>query len=240
MSIALQILGLIDLTSLNDDDNEDKIIKLCNIAHTTYGDVAAICIYSRFIPVAKVALHQSRLNIPIATVVNFPHGSSDIELALYEIQLAIARGADEIDLVFPYHYFKNGNFKVCHTMLNQAKQICGDKLLKVILETGELKTAELITKASQISIECGADFIKTSTGKVAVNATLTAAEVMLNVIHASGGGCGFKASGGIRTVIEALQYVDLATKIMGQDWVSPKTFRLGASALLNDVLLNLK
>ncbi len=237
--MVLQILGLIDLTSLNDDDNEDTIIKLCNTAHTTYGNVAAICIYSRFIPIAKHRLHQSQLNIPIATVVNFPHGSSDIELTLYEIQLALARGADEIDLVFPYHYFKNGNFKICHTLLSQAKQMCGGKLLKVILETGELKTTELIAAASQLSIECGADFIKTSTGKVVVNATLTAAEVMLNTIRASGGSCGFKASGGIRTVIEARQYIDLATKIMGQNWVNPKTFRLGASTLLNDVLIHL-
>lgn len=235
-TIAKQVLELIDLTSLNDNDNESVILELCKNAKNDYGNVPAVCVYSRFIPIAKKTLNQSYPNIKIATVVNFPHGSSDIELVLYETKLAVDRGADEIDLVFPYHYFKNNELQVCHDMISQVKQICGSKTLKVILETGELKTPELIKNASEMSIKNGADFIKTSTGKVSVNATLESAEIMLNAIKSSNKKCGFKASGGIKTVNEAKQYLELATKIMGAEWLNSNNFRFGASSLLNDVL----
>jgi deoxyribose-phosphate aldolase len=230
---ALKILSLIDLTSLNDNDNDTAIATLCEKAKTQYGLVPAVCIYSRYIPLARNILNTA---IKIATVTNFPHGSSDIDLALYETQLAIKRGADEVDIVFPYHYLKNGDSALGWHMVKQAKQICGDKILKVIIESGELKSPFLIKQASNISIDAGADFIKTSTGKVAVNATLEAAEIMLECIDNSGKKCGFKAAGGIRTVEEASKYLDLTAKIMGEAWITPDNFRFGASSLLGDAI----
>lgn len=233
---AEQTLGLIDLTSLNDNDNDSAIIALCNKSKTDFGYTPAICIYSRFIPLAKTTLQTINPEVKIATVTNFPHGSSDLEIALFETELALKRGADEVDIVFPYHYLKQGNRSIGASMVKKAKQLCGNKTLKVIIESGELKTPELIKQASVISIENGADFIKTSTGKVATNATLEATEIMLMVIKESNAKCGFKAAGGIRTVVEAKAYLDLASKIMGNAWINANNFRFGASGLLNDVL----
>lgn len=235
-NIAKQILSLIDLTSLNDNDNEETIKNLCQNTTNNYGHVPAVCIYSRFIPYAKKLLYKINPAIKIATVVNFPHGSGDIELASHEISLALERGADEIDIVFPYHELIDGNEKIGFDMITAAKKICHDKTLKVIIESGILKTKNLIETASKISIESGADFIKTSTGKVAVNATLEATEIMLNVIKNNGKICGFKAAGGIKTVAEAVKYLELTKNIMGADWITSNNFRFGASSLLSDVI----
>lgn len=233
---AKQILGLLDLTSLNDNDNSSVISDLCHKTTNKYGHVPAICIYSRFIPVAKQNLHTINSAVKIATVTNFPHGSDDLDLASYETTLAINRGCDEVDIVFPYHLLIRGNSKFGGELVKAAKAICGKKTLKVIIESGVLKTEKLIKLASEISLENGADFIKTSTGKVPVNATLEAAEIMLHVIKSSGKHAGFKAAGGIRTVADAIPYLELANKIMGKDWINANTFRFGASSLLNDVI----
>lgn len=238
-SPAQQILSLIDLTSLNDNDSQDNIIQLCDNSVTKFGNVAAICIYSHFIPVARELYAKRNLSMKIATVVNFPHGSLDLERALFETKLALERGADEVDIVFPYHALIGGNQDIGAQMIAKAKQLCSDKVLKVIIESGELNSAELIKTASEIAIENGADFIKTSTGKVKINATLAASEIMLNAIKTSGAKCGFKAAGGIRNINEAVQYLELAETIMGEKWVSSTTFRFGASALLQDVLAKL-
>lgn len=236
--IAKKILSLIDLTSLNDTDTNFDIVNFCKLAKTEFGNVPAICIFSRFIPLAKK--HLKNKKIKIATVTNFPHGSNDIKIALYETKLAIKRGANEVDIVFPYHALIQGDFDIAAKMIKNAKKICKKKTLKVIIESGILKNKDLIKMASEISIKNGADFIKTSTGKVAINATLEAAEIMLNTIKESGKKCGFKAAGGIKTVDEAQKYILLADKIMGENWVSSKTFRFGASGLLTDVLNVLK
>jgi deoxyribose-phosphate aldolase len=233
--IAKQILGLIDLTSLNDKDTKQVITNLCSRANNQFGNVAAICIFSEFIAEAKLVLNKLDSKVKIATVVNFPAGHSDIELTGYESKLALARGANEIDLVLPYHQLKQGNTKICAEMVRQIKSICKDKTLKVILETGELSRQE-IKLASEISIYNGADFIKTSTGKVSVNATIDAAEIMLNVIKESGKKCGFKASGGIKTVAQALTYINLAENIFDESWITPCNFRFGASGLIGDVI----
>lgn len=233
---AQKTLSLIDLTSLNDNDTDLNIEALCKKTQTSFGSVPAICIYSRYIPLARSLLKTHNPSVKIATVTNFPHGSSDLDLALYETSLAIKRGADEVDIVFPYHYLKNGDTAIGHTMVSEAKKICGNKVLKVIIESGELKTPELIKQASEISIQAGADFIKTSTGKVAINATLAATEIMLTAIKASGKACGFKAAGGIRDVKEAAKYLDLTAQIMGDAWINANNFRFGASGLLTDVL----
>lgn len=230
---SLRALKLMDLTTLNDDDTDEKVIALCHQAKTPVGNTAAICIYPRFIPIARKTLkEQGTPEIRIATVTNFPHGNDDIEIALAETRAAIAYGADEVDVVFPYRALMAGDRDIGFELVKACKEACGGKLLKVIIESGELKDAALIRAASEISIRAGADFIKTSTGKVPVNATLEAADVMLNVIREQGGKCGFKAAGGVKSAAEAKQYLELAGGLLGDAWVNADHFRFGASSLL--------
>lgn len=235
-AVAQQTLGLIDLTTLNYNDTNETVIELCKKAKTDFGSVPAICIFRQFIPAAKQYFAENKLNVKIATVTNFPHGGADLELALRETQEAIDLGADEVDIVFPYQALIAGNDQIGAEMVKRAKQICGTKTLKVIIESGVLSDPKLIEQASDICIANGADFIKTSTGKVAVNATLEATEIMLNSIKKAGGKCAFKAAGGVRSVAEAKEYLDLTAKIMGVNWINADTFRFGASSLLGDVL----
>ncbi|KLV04461.1 deoxyribose-phosphate aldolase [Photobacterium aquae] len=236
---ALRALKLMDLTTLNDDDTDAKVIELCKNAKTPVGNTAAICIYPRFIPVAKKQLcEQGTPEVRIATVTNFPHGNDDIEIAVAETKAAVAYGADEVDVVFPYRALMAGNEEVGFELVKQCKAACGDVLLKVIIETGELKTEELIKKASELSIKAGADFIKTSTGKVPVNATPEYAEIMLNVINDMGVAktVGFKPAGGVRTAEDAQQYLDMADRILGAEWADNMHYRFGASSLLANLL----
>lgn len=235
-AVAQQTLGLIDLTTLNYNDTNETVIELCKKAKTDFGSVPAICIFRQFIPAAKQYFAENKLNVKIATVTNFPHGGADLELALRETQEAIDLGADEVDIVFPYQALIAGNDQIGAEMVKRAKQICGTKTLKVIIESGVLSDPKLIEQASDICIANGADFIKTSTGKVEVNATLEATEIMLNSIKKAGGKCAFKAAGGVRSVAEAKEYLDLTAKIMGVNWINADTFRFGASSLLGDVL----
>lgn len=234
---ASRALGLMDLTSLNDNDTREVISDLCRAAYGPAGTVAAICIYPRFIPHArKVLSGQGAAAVRIATVVNFPHGDADVDIAVAETRAAVAYGADEVDLVFPYRALMAGDADIGAEMVSNCKAACGDKLLKVIIESGELRSAELIRSASLIAIKAGADFIKTSTGKVTVNATLAAAETMLTVIKETGGHCGFKAAGGVKSVVDAAVYLALADRLLGEDWVQPAHFRFGASGLLGNLL----
>ena len=236
---ALKALSLIDLTTLNDNDTDEKVIALCHDAKTAVGNTAAICIYPRFIPIAKKTLReQGTPEIRIATVTNFPHGNDDIAIAVAETKAAIAYGADDVDVVFPYRTLIAGDEKLGFELVKQCKEACGDTLLKVIIETGELKEAHLIKRASEICIEAGADFIKTSTGKVAVNATPEAAEIMLNVIKDMGVAhrVGFKPAGGIRTTEDAKLFLDMAADIMGQEWIDAEHYRFGVSSLLTSLL----
>lgn len=236
---ALRALKLMDLTTLNDDDTDEKVIALCHAAKSPVGNTAAICIYPRFIPIAKKTLReQGTPEIRIATVTNFPHGNDDIEIAVAETKAAIAYGADEVDVVFPYRTLIAGDEKTGFELVKQCKAACGDVLLKVIIETGELKEEALIKRASELSIEAGADFIKTSTGKVAVNATPESAQIMLNVIKDMGVAdkVGFKPAGGVRTAEDAQAYLDMANKTLGQDWADNMHYRFGASSLLANLL----
>ena len=236
--IAQRLLPLIDLTSLNDSDDAAVIEHLCARARTPAGNVAAVCIHAPHIPVAKRAMAGS--DVPIATVTNFPAGAADVRAAEVETAEAVALGADEVDVVFPYAALIAGDRAVGLDLVRAAKAACGPKvLLKVILETGQLRTPALIRAASDIAIAGGADFIKTSTGKTQPGATLEAAQVMLDAIAAARGQrrwVGFKASGGVRTVSEAQAYLALADRILGDGFASAATFRVGASALLDDVL----
>ncbi|WP_428772976.1 deoxyribose-phosphate aldolase [Vibrio sp.] len=240
---ALRALKLMDLTTLNDDDTDAKVIQLCHDAKTPVGTTAAICIYPRFIPIAKKTLReQGTPEVRIATVTNFPHGNDDIEIAVAETKAAVAYGADEVDVVFPYRALMAGDEKVGFELVKQCKAACGDILLKVIIETGELKEEALIKQASQICIAAGADFIKTSTGKVPVNATPEYARMMLEVIRDMGMAetVGFKPAGGVRTAEDAAAYLAMADEILGNNWVDARHYRFGASSLLTNLLNTLE
>ncbi|MCJ2375799.1 deoxyribose-phosphate aldolase [Vibrio sp. ZSDZ34] len=242
-SAALRALKLMDLTTLNEDDTDAKVISLCHDAKTPVGTPAAICIYPRFIPIAKKTLReQGTPEVRIATVTNFPHGNDDVDIAVAETKAAVAYGADEVDVVFPYRALMAGNEDVGFELVKKCKEACGDILLKVIIETGELKEEALIKKASEICIDAGADFIKTSTGKVPVNATPEYARMMLEVIRDKGVAktVGFKPAGGVRTAEDAAAYLAMADEILGGDWVDNMHYRFGASSLLTNLLNTLE
>jgi deoxyribose-phosphate aldolase len=234
-AVATKALSLLDLTNLKDDCTPEQIVALCSKAQTAYGPTAAICIWPRFVMQARTLLGPDS-PIRIATVVNFPSGAMKIEDVLAETRDAVADGADDIDLVIPYRALMSGDDKAVTDMVTAVKAACGNAILKTILETGELKDVALIRKAADLAIAAGADFVKTSTGKVSVNATLEATDIMLQSIRDSRKKVGFKPAGGISTVADAALYLRLADTIMGEDWVMPSTFRFGASGLLDDIL----
>lgn len=240
---ALRALKLMDLTTLNEDDTEQTIIELCKKAKTAVGNTAAVCVYPQFVSAAKKQLNeQGTPDIRVATVTNFPHGGSDVEVAVAETKQAIEYGADDIDVTFPYKALIAGDEKTGYEIVSRCKEECKKhgRLLKVIIESGEL-TDDLIKRASEISIESGADMIKTSTGKVPVNATPEAATIMLNVIADMqvSDRVGFKASGGVQTAEDALQYLEIVDGIFGKDWVVSRNYRFGASSLLSNLLHSL-
>ncbi|MCO5732793.1 deoxyribose-phosphate aldolase [Rhizobium sp. SSA_523] len=233
--VATLALSLLDLTNLRDDCDAQAIAALCERARTPFGTTAAICIWPRFVAQARGLLGAANA-IRIATVVNFPSGDLSLAAVVQETEQAVADGADEIDLVMPYKAFLAGDEAAVSTMVSAVRAACPDACLKVILETGEIKDSGTVRRASELAIAAGADFIKTSTGKVAVNATLEAADIMLRVIRDSRKKVGFKPAGGISTVSEAELYLRLAETIMGPDWLMPSTFRFGASSLLDDIV----
>lgn len=233
-----RVVSLVDYTSLNDADSDESISQFVSKAVTPLGHVAAVCIYPRF--VRLVATELQGAPIKIATVVNFPSGTGQLEESLIEINDALQDGAQEIDVVFPYQKFLAGQTEYAYSYVAGCRAACGDDVkLKVILETGALQELSKIAEASKIALEAGADFIKTSTGKISTGATLDAAATMLLVIKelspTLNRTLGFKASGGIRDMQQAAQYIELADSIMGRSWVTPATFRIGASKLLDEV-----
>lgn len=239
---ARQALALMDYTSLNKDDSDATIEALCQQAKTPAGTPAAVCVYPAFVVTARRALKAHGLEgiVKVATVTNFPHGGDDIMAAARETRSAAASGADEVDVVFPWRALVAGDEETGRELVAACKQAAGEARLKVILETGELKDPALIRRASELALEEGADFLKTSTGKVAVNATLEAAEILLTAIRDSGRDAGVKVAGGIRTVEDALAYLQLAERLMGVAWISPAHFRFGASRLLGNLLQTLQ
>ncbi len=238
---ALLALKLLDLTSLDDSDNDQTVERLSQRAGTTDQHVAALCVMPGLVARAAEALAQRGLQgrVKVATVVNFPSGEEAPEAVIEHARTALTSGADEIDLVFPYRHLIKGDEKSGYQLVSRCRQACSGHTLKVILETGELKSSELIRSASEIALAAGADFLKTSTGKVSVNATVPAATVMMETIRDSGRPTGFKASGGIRTTEDAAVHLDLARDILGEQWLRPERFRFGASSLLDDLLDNL-
>lgn len=231
-AVARRALPLLDLTDLGDSCTETKIDILCRDARS--GGVAAICVWPRFIAQGARALKGT--GIRVATVINFPAGGEDCARATDDTAEALRDGADEIDLVLPYRAFLRGEVAVARDMVEAVRDVCRAATLKVILETGEIVDPAKIRAASRLALEAGADFLKTSTGKSPVSATPEAAEAMLTEIRASGRPAGLKVSGGLRSVADAAAYLALADGMMGAAWVSPKTFRLGASSLFGALM----
>lgn len=236
--LAQRVFTCIDNTTLNATDNATSVEAFCRhtleMCTVTGDHVAAVCVYPRFVKVARCVLSGS--GIRVASVAGaFPHGQLPIELKVEEVKYAIGEGADEIDMVLSRGPLLAGEDEVVRDEVAKMKEACQGHLLKVILETGELPSPTLITQASQLAIDGGADFIKTSTGKIGVGATLEAAETMLKVINENvkktKKTVGFKAAGGISTPEEALAYAEMAKKILGDNYVKNQTFRIGASRL---------
>lgn len=236
--LAQRLLGLIDLTSLNPSDTAETVRTLAASAVTPAGRVAALCIWARFISVARDSLNGT--GVPIAVVANFPAGESNVEAAAAETAAAVADGADEVDVVFPYRAMLSGNEATGVALVRACRAACGPKaILKVILETGQLDCAERIRHASELAIEGGAHFLKTSTGKTQPGATLAAAEAMLDAIafaKARGVNVGLKVSGGVSTIADASAYLELYERRFGAGSATAATFRIGASSLIKPVL----
>jgi deoxyribose-phosphate aldolase len=227
-----EMVALVDLTSLTGDETDAEIAALCAQAQTPAGPVAAVCVYGQYVPRAVAELEGS--GIPVAAVANFPEGDLDARRAVRETEQAVRAGAREIDVVLPWRAFAAGDRAGAMAVVEATREAC-PVLLKVILESGLLKEPELIGAAARDSLAVGADFVKTSTGKLQPAATLPAAAVMLEAVRDHGIG-GFKASGGIRTAEEAAEYLELADALFGPEWAAPATFRFGASSLLADLL----
>lgn len=227
------LIRCLDLTSLSGTETTAQITKLCQnaIRH----NVAAVCVYPRFINQVKKELKNS--DIHIATVINFPKPKTDLTKISSEITEALKLGANEIDAVFPYDEFLKGNLNICEDFLRLCRSSTNDHaLLKIILETGVLKKTGLIAQATSLCLKHQVDFIKTSTGKTDISATPEAANIILETIHSAKSQAGFKASGGLKTIDDAKKYLVLANTIMGHNWVNPNHFRLGASSLLDNLL----
>lgn len=238
--MAERSLGLIDLTELGDDCSTADIDALCARAQTPFGNTAAVCVWPGFVAQSVQLLKGT--GIDVATVVNFPSGNASIKEVMQVTKTVVADGATEVDLVMPYEALLKGDIEAVEHMLSTIRAVTDNRAkLKVILETGELVDDAMITKASKLALEEGADFIKTSTGKVAVNATLPAAKLMLAAIKDFGDPSrGFKTSGGIKSVEGCAAFLALADEIMGPHWANKKTFRFGASRVLDDVLAALE
>jgi len=230
---ARHAISLIDLTDLSDDHAPDGIEALCRRAVECH--VAAVCVWPEY--VERCAELLIGTGVVVATVVNFPKGNQQVGRVLDDTLTALSDGATEIDLVMPYKMFRNGDVKPTASLIEAVGDIIAPPgVLKVILETGELGDDAMIRGAAELAVGLGADFIKTSTGKTDVSATLSTARIMLDVIAGTDRPVGLKPSGGIRTCDDALAYLDLAAEIMGPEWATPATFRFGASSLLDSLM----
>lgn len=246
LRLAIQMM---DLTTLEGSDSRGKVRALCMKARSpSPGDhgipsCAAVCVYPNLVPIAKEALAGSSVKVAsVATA--FPSGLSALSVRLEDTKRAVEAGADEIDMVIDRGAFLSGEHARVADEIAAVKEACGDAHLKVILETGELGSYDNVRRASDLAMYSGADFIKTSTGKIQPAATPPVTLVMLEAIRdfyfATGRRIGMKPAGGIRTAKQALHYLVLVKETLGDAWLHPDLFRLGASTLLNDVLMQLK
>jgi deoxyribose-phosphate aldolase len=241
-------LSMMDLTTLEGKDSVGKVIQLCQKAKLPYASmpelpkVAAVCVYPTMVRIAKKQLLDSGINVAsVATA--FPSGMAPLSVRLDDTKFAVNEGADEVDMVISRGAFLSGEYQKVYDEISAIKEACGNAHLKVILETGELHTYENVRKASDIAMEAGADFIKTSTGKISPAATQPVTLVMLEAIrdfyYKKGKMIGMKPAGGIRTAKQAIQYLVLVKETLGAAWLNNKFFRFGASSLANDVLMQI-
>lgn len=241
-------LNMIDLTTLEGKDTEGKVKQMCfkamHVADHIPGlpGVAAVCVFPTFVKTAKTILKGSPVKVAsVATA--FPSGNSTLEIKLLDTKFAVDNGADEIDMVISRGEFLKGNHSFVYDEIAAIKEACGKARLKVILETGELSTLDNVRKASDIAILAGADFIKTSTGKIQPAATMPVTLVMLQAIsdyfNKTGKMIGMKPAGGISTAKAALQYLVMLNETLGPKWLTNEWFRFGASSLANDIVLQL-
>lgn len=243
------LLNSIDLTTLSTEDSDRSVAKFTNrvndfdAEYPQYGHVAAICVYSNFAAVVRDHLDVEGVDVCVVAGC-FPSSQTYTEVKVADVALAVANGAQEVDVVLNIGMFLDGNYEDMCDELIELKHAAKDAKLKVILETGCLKTAAAIKRASILSMYCDADFIKTSTGKIYKGASLEAAYVMCRCIREyyekTGRRVGFKAAGGVRTTEEALQYYALVKEVLGDEWLNHDLFRLGASSLANAVLSSLE
>ena len=241
-------LNMIDLTTLEGKDTDGKVKQLCYKAmhlHDAYPGlptVAAICVYPSMVAVAKKALGDSGIKVAsVATA--FPSGQSTRDIKLRDTKFAVSQGADEIDMVISRGKFHQGEYNFVFDEIASIKEACGEARLKVILETGELGTYDKVRKASDIAMYAGADFIKTSTGKIQPAATMPVTLVMLEAIrdfyYKTGKKIAMKPAGGISKAKQALHYLVMLNEVLGEDWMNNEWFRFGASSLANDILMQL-
>ncbi len=241
-------LNMIDLTTLEGKDTPGKVQQMCYKAMhladhlPNIPTVAAVCVYPNHVSTARKALGSSSIKIAsVATA--FPSGNSAQKIKLLDTKMAVDAGADEVDMVISRGEFLAGNFRLVHDEIATIKEACGHARLKVILETGELSTLDNVRLASDIAIQAGADFIKTSTGKIQPAATMPVTLVMLQAIKdyydATGIQIGMKPAGGISTAKQSLQYLVMLYETLGPLWMTNEWFRFGASSLANDILLQL-
>jgi len=240
---------MMDLTTLEGKDTAGKVRQMCRKARTplesdaSIGPCAAVCVYPNLVPVAKAALAGSTVKVAsVATA--FPSGQSPLDVKLADVRRAVELGADEIDMVIDRGAMLAGDYAKVFDEIAATKEASGRAHLKVILETGELGSYDVVRKASEIAIAAGGDFIKTSTGKIQPAATPPVTLVMLEAIrdhyYATGRRIGMKPAGGVRTAKQALHYLVLVKETLGDAWLTPELFRFGASALLNDVLMQIE
>jgi deoxyribose-phosphate aldolase len=242
-------IRMMDLTTLEGKDTPGKIRAMCAKAvHPQPGDpsipsVAAVCVYPALIEEAKHALRGSTVKVA-SVATGFPSGQTFRDIKIAEVKAAVAAGADEVDMVIDRGAFLAGDYATVFDEVVEIRDACGDAHLKVILETGELGTFDQVRRASILAMAAGADFIKTSTGKVQPAATLPVTLVMLEAIRdfekATGRAVGMKPAGGIKTAKEAIQYLVVLYETLGPRWMTPDRFRFGASTLLNDVLMQIE
>ena len=241
-------LSMIDLTTLEGKDSLGKVRQLCYKAshlHDQFSNlpqVAAVCMYPNMVEVAKKALKSSSIKIA-AVATAFPSGMATLEAKLNEVKSVVDAGVDEVDMVMSRGRFLQGDYSYVFDEIAKVKNTCGQAHLKVILETGELITLDNVRKASDLAMEAGADFIKTSTGKVKPAATPSVVLVMLEAIRdfykRTGKIVGMKPAGGISTAKLAIQYLVMVRETLGQEWLTPDRFRFGASSLANDILMQI-
>lgn len=238
------VISMCDLTTLEGKDTPGKVRQMCQKAKNPgFGQhVAAVCVYPNMVPIAKESLKGSKVKVA-AVATGFPSGQYPLNIRLTDVRETVAMGADEIDMVINRCAFLEGDYETVFEEVKLVKEACGPAHLKVIFETGEIGSYDSVRRASRIAMEAGADFIKTSTGKVQPAATMPVTLVMLETIRdfylETGIKIGMKPAGGIRTSKEALHYLVMVAETLGDDWLDPNLFRFGASALLNDVLMRL-